>query len=748
MITEIAKGCNEMRLPKGYYAVINDFENSPKNSFTYKGVTYDVAEGENLFPTLAEANKSALEVPAEIISGLEGFELNTPVILFSEGRHTVDKFAFNHSIALLGQNAGVIPNYFAPEDEIPGINPLREQSESVLYGSFWHGVYQVGNPAVEKIYVDGFSIKGARFGDLRTGGGRYEITFKNLIHQQYCGYTLYTFRAPKAGETVERYVNFENIRVVDFDDCDYGANFVNICATKAVFDGMVHARTNQSFGLCEATRVFKNFSGIESEYVIKNSLFAENSGFGGFMTSLGGDDAAKILLSFENTKFINASEENSAPVSPQTGENCKITLKNCSFKDTRGNTSPALPVLGNADCVTAENTTFEGFADGVAQKVIPTSAPAKILDAEENFESNTPDPHKIIGSKNRDMSALDSLYSGRQIYRGDLHMHTKCGGTSDGAQPMSEWPAKMDQLGVDFVVVVDHKQMRGFFLPEWDEERFVMGTEPSGIIAELNAPRNGMVELHYNMLFPHKYGLAMTLANFPEFQFKGDELTGSFKYFKASRERYFELFDYVRSIGGMIVHAHPKTMLVSSDPLDYYFGEHSFIETIYETVYTAATRNNYKLWQDILALGKHVYASGGSDSHTDTKNTALAAFYTEKRHSSLFFDRMKAGDFNVGSMGIQMCIGSHPMGDEASFEDGMILSLRVCDYFERDAKENTVYALRVFTDEGLAFESDFDGHETQELQIEVKNRKFYRADIYDKTHECVVGISNPIWLDK
>ena len=198
----------------------------------------------------------------------------------------------------------------------------------------------------------------------------------------------------------------------------------------------------------------------------------------------------------------------------------------------------------------------------------------------------------------------------------------------------------------------------------------------------------------------------------------------------------------------MIVHAHPKTMLVSSDPLDYYFGEHSFIETIYDTVYTAATRNNYKLWQDILALGKHVYASGGSDSHTDTKNSALAAFYTEKRHSSLFFERMKKGDFNVGSMGIKMCIGEHPMGAETAFEDGMILSIRVCDYFDCDRQDNTVYALRVFTDEGLAFESDFDGSEAQSLQIKVKRRKFYRADIYDKTHECVVGISNPIWLDK
>ena len=80
------------------------------------------------------------------------------------------------------------------------------------------------------------------------------------------------------------------------------------------------------------------------------------------------------------------------------------------------------------------------------------------------------------------------------------------------------------------------------------------------------------------------------------------------------------------------------------------------------------------------------------------------------------------------------------------YEEGMKLSIRICDYFDRHIKDNTVYTLRVFTEEGLAFESDFNGKEAQELQLEVKNRKFYRADVYDKTNECVVAISNPIWL--
>jgi len=735
-------------LPKGYYAVSIDTEQNEKGSFIYKGVEYSVTEGANLFASLADAAKCALEIPEEKLSGLESFEIDTPVILFSEGRHTIDRFAFNCDLTLLGQNAGINPNLpTSNRYETPEINPIRENNESVLYGSFWFGVYQVGNPDVKKIEIDGFSVKGARFNDLRHSGGKYTVSFKNMIHQIYDGHTLYNFASPRTDVPVERDVLYQNIRVVDFDDCDYGANFVNLCASKAIFDGFVHADTNQTFGICDSSRKKCNYSGLPTEYLFKNSLFKNNCGYGGFMTSLGTKKEADISLIFENTAFFNASQENCAPIVPEIGINCSLRLNSCSFADTRDNTGSAILVIGEAGNISIENCEFKGFSNEISEKITPTEAPDKILDQSCDFESNTEDSHTVIGSNSRDMNVLDKLYEGRQIYRGDLHIHTKCGGTSDGLQPMDEWTAKMDELGVDFAAVVDHRQMRGFFLPEWDDERFIIGTEPGAHLQELNACRHGMAEIHYNMLFPHKYGLAMVLANFPEFQFHGDELTGSFRYFHAPKSRYIELFDYVKSIGGIVVHAHPKSMLVSSDPLDYYYGEHTYIETIYDTVYSAATRNNYKLWCDLLAMGKHVYASGGSDSHSDTKNTALSAFYTTEKNGLAFFNQMHTGDFNIGSMGIKMCIGEHSMGSEIAYEEGMKLSIRICDYFDRHFKDNTVYTLRVFTDEGLAFESDFNGKEAQELQLEVKNRKFYRADVYDKTNECVVAISNPIWLD-
>ena len=83
-------------LPKGYYAVQSDYENADKNSFTYKGVTYSVTEGENLFQTLAEAQAAASDVPEQKIEGISEL-YNVPVILFSEGKHSIDKFIFRRT---------------------------------------------------------------------------------------------------------------------------------------------------------------------------------------------------------------------------------------------------------------------------------------------------------------------------------------------------------------------------------------------------------------------------------------------------------------------------------------------------------------------------------------------------------------------------------------------------------------------------------------------------------------------------
>lgn len=725
-------------LPKGYYAVQSDYENADKNSFTYKGVTYSVTEGENLFQTLAEAQAAASDVPEQKIEGISEL-YNVPVILFSEGKHSIDKFIFDRSLILLGQGADVTPNFKNEVGDVPTLDPKREKNESVLIGSFWHGKMTVSSPDVRTVVYNGFTIEGARFNDTRREGEELRLEFRNLSYPGYSGHQVFAFASPKAEASLSRSVEFIGIRVAELDDCDFGASFIGGYADHIHFKDVCYADTAKTFGCLTAPE------GRSMSYKMEDSFFKNTECYGGFTLVNG---AGAIEVDLKNSSFINLSYENEPGLRAGLGEKSSLRAENCMFADTRENSRCAIEINGATSKVILDNCVISGFAGEIEECIIRTEAPDRIADSEENYVTESADPHTVVGSKDRDMSALDDMYEGRKVYRGDLHVHTNCGGTSDGTLPMSEWPAQMDALEIDFAAVVDHRQMRGFFLPEWDDLRFLIGTEPGATIENFNASRHGMRGIHYNMLFPHKYGLAMVLANFPEFKFSGDELTGSFKYFAATKERYMELFEYVRSIGGMVVHPHPKQLLVSNDPMDYYIGEHTYLETIYGSVYGHATRKNYQLWQDILALGKHVYASGGSDSHSVAMNTALSSFYTKERAIPAFYERMRAGDFNVGSVGIKMCIDEHPMGSEIEYRDGMKLSVRIEDFFHHEWRANTVYALRVFTDKGLAYCSEFNGKDSQELQLEVQKRNFYRVDVYDITHDCVVAVGNPIWMDK
>jgi hypothetical protein len=314
---------------------------------------------------------------------------------------------------------------------------------------------------------------------------------------------------------------------------------------------------------------------------------------------------------------------------------------------------------------------------------------------------------------------------------------------------MSEWPAKLEENGIDFVVIVDHRQMRGFFLPEWDSERFMMGTEPAGTLDDYNAcpPLPYYNEFHYNMLVPHKYGLAMIFANFPEHRWSGTELDGCYWYAHFTKPRLAEMIKYIQDNGGMFVHPHPKDQLVSTDPLDYYYGEHIYFETLYGTYDSHASFKDYDLWVTLLNMGKRVYTSCGSDTHGNPSNKCVATFYTEKRSGDVFFEKMRSADFTAGAVGIKMCIGDKPMGSEIPFEEGMKLNIRIGDFYKHELQDNTAYEFRVYTDKGLAYSSVYNGKQPQAITLEVQKRMYYRAEVFDLTHGYRVAVSNPIWLD-
>ncbi len=739
------------RLPKGYYAVQSDFENAPKDVFVFGGRTYAVEEGVNLFGDVRLADKAATQTPDEVLEGLPYTEINAPVLLFSTGRHKIDGYSAAGPRYWLGQRVGVNPNLPVQDKmEPPAFNSARdEQGESVLYGSFYRGNIVFSKPACEVVVVDGFTMDDARLCVWVPAPTKCRVEVRNMVHKSPCGHWIYEFSEKDfAGE-----VFMENIRLQQFDDLGYNSAFLLLNAPKATLSGICYDTTPLLFGFSDFSRrvTTLNKTCDMQEYTIKNSYFRGMDGRNGICTSCNGADGRAIALTLQDCVFIDASRKNEAVLQPHlANRKCALTVRDCTFVDTRENENGAIMVRGRGNGITLENCTFQGFAKEIfAAPVPPRHAPEKIKNRRMDWTTKTEDPHRIIGTDKADFIALDVRYEGKRAYYADQHMHTNCGGTSDGTYPMKDWVAKMDELKIDFAFVVDHRQMRGFFLPEWDTDRFVYGTEPGGSISDLKGCRPGAYShtFHYNMLFRDKYDLALALANFPEFKFKGDRLTGKFGYPGFTRERFTELVEYVHSLGGMVVHPHPTAVMSSTDPSDYSFGEYTYFETLYNTYWSADSFNNYDMWVRMLNEGMHVYSSGGTDTHSNPRNTAVSTLYCKERTGTAAFDCMKSGDFTTGAFGMKMCINGQPMGSRIAYRDGMKLTLRVGDLFSAQKEMNHVYELRVYTDKGLAYASMFDGSE-QALALEVQKRRYYRAEVVDLTGEYRVAVSNPIWLDK
>ena len=743
------------QLPRGYYAVAADFDNAPKDTFTFKGVTYAVKEGENLFGKLHDASPAAVEIPDTVLEGLEYENFEAPVILCGQGLHQVDRFTFKGSCYLLGEGAGISPNVPSGNElEPPALNEARAdlEKETVLKGGYDFGTMYV-DAAVELLVIDGLSLRNERFCDSRTTTGKdTRIVIRNINYISPCGKTINYF-SPQW--TFRREVIMENLRLQNFDDLAYGGTFIgsNGGAARLVVDNLCYDTTEQLFGFSTISHSINTPVNNEerTEYVISNSYFRNACGENGIATVCGNIGDRAFDLTFDHCVFVDASRKGEAVLQPDLPTpKCTMTVRNSRFIDRRGNKA-AIVYRGAGESITVENSSFEGYeAVSAPMPAPPVKAPKHVQAYKRDWMTSTEDPHRVIGTAKADFTALDIRYENKKAYYCDQHTHTRCGGTSDGTYPMDQWVATMDELKLDFAIVVDHRQMRGFFLPEWDTDRFVYGTEPGGAITDLADCRPGSsvnASFHYNMLFPHEYGLAMVLANFPEYKFTGDQLTGKFGYPKFTRERFDELVAYIHKIGGMMVHPHPATLMASYDPLDYYFGEHTYLETLYAHPSSHASFRNYDLWVKILNLGKHMYAAGGSDTHGKTSNAVVSTMYCTERTGKACFDCMKSGDYTVGGFGMKMCIDGQPMGSELAYRDGMKLTLRIDDYFAPNMQDSTAYELRIYTDEGLAYASMFNGKESQALSLEVQKRRYYRAEVFDLTHGYRVAVGNPIWLD-
>ena len=336
---------------------------------------------------------------------------------------------------------------------------------------------------------------------------------------------------------------------------------------------------------------------------------------------------------------------------------------------------------------------------------------------------------------------LFSLYENQSVFHGELHDHSASGGTSDGKCTLSQWRARMADLHIDFAAILDHRQIRHMYLPEWEDGLFIPGTEPGTLISDSVACNQHM---HYNILLPDRDELEKILYEFPEYEFTGG-VEGHFIYPEFTRERFGQLIDAVFAHGGFFVHPHPKQLMDADDPTEYVFRDKMGIEVFYMDYESEHTKKNYPLWTELLKAGKRVYACAGGDLHALCTDKALTTLYAEEKTSRAFLNQLRRGNFTCGQVGIKMAVGDTVMGGACSFENQTLL-IAVSDFHKSVKFDNAAYRIDIINDEGVVASHPVSQDEANFFAVPCENCAFYRVEIF--MNDVRIAIGNPIWNER
>ena len=368
------------------------------------------------------------------------------------------------------------------------------------------------------------------------------------------------------------------------------------------------------------------------------------------------------------------------------------------------------------------------------------------------------------------VAQLQTAYAGTTAYQGELHDHAATGGTSDGHNTLSEWLVGMKQLDMDFATIVDHKQYLHMELPEWDNQYFIGGTELAVGVSDLAAATQN--KAHINIIFYDPMDLKAAVEEYDAYDSKGgfkakwyaddysgtdaDKLAGGwhFEYLfgatAPTKADMAKLAEIVRKHNGVFVHVHPKSgsYIKSSDPLDYWYADYTGLEVFYtykSDRNSTAIKNNYKLWKDLLLLGKKVWATAGNDEHAAPANKALTTIYSPQQNAKDFVERVAVGNFTAGHVGVQMVVGEQVMGYETDFT-GKDMAFRVGDFHSSVYDPTHTYKAVLIADENVVDQWEISCEETfyhhQQADASVH---YYRVEVYDVTTGDMLALGNPIW---
>ena len=338
------------------------------------------------------------------------------------------------------------------------------------------------------------------------------------------------------------------------------------------------------------------------------------------------------------------------------------------------------------------------------------------------------------------LEQLLSLYQGCKVYHGEMHDHSNSGGTSDGKRTLAEWTEQLQNLHMDFAAILDHRQVRHMYQPEWKDGLFIAGTEPGTHITDSKASVNAM---HYNILLPERDELASLLNEFPEYEFSGG-IEGHFIYPTFTTERFGQLIDAIKAHGGLFVHPHPTLIMQSDDPCDYWFRDETGIEVFYTDMASEATAKNYKLWTELLRAGKRVWACAGCDEHADASVGALTTLYAEHQGNAAYLSHLRRGDFTCGPVGIRMCMGDTVSGGTCSFKEKTLI-VAAGDFHESVVCPDHEYRIDILDDKGVVYSAPIKCDAMNCVVLPALDCSFYRAEVFDVTRKLRIAIGNPIW---
>ncbi len=742
---------NSRPLPRGVYAVdirFKEMEQGQAVEVTFRGETYTATVGTNAFGMMDVMSQAAAEVPDAPFCGRT---FDTPVAIVPAGVHECPRgreylpIRLSRGITILGEAMGISPN--DPQD-IAKPNPQRSGEESVLCGSLYFGCLGLMEGAEGDLVLDGLTLDGYRVNDKRTAGKDLRIEVCNCIiggahHDNVVG------TEPMTDPESTRSVAVHDCRCVGFDSMEGRGRFINTCATELTVERVYYADTKEFFGLTGYGREDMNTPAqTPAQITLHQVTLANCPGPRGVNVMLP-DMAKDVTITLDACTFSNVGDTDTPILYVNLpNDSCRLNIRNTRFlSDEPSDLAILLDGDKNAP-VALENITLEG-PKTLSEYKPPrrTQAPAQIGQAVWE-DARLDDPHTPCTDEEAAQKALCQLramYSGRKALHGDMHCHSNSGGTSDGKTPLADYVKGLKALGLDFAAIVDHRQIRHCLLPEWDD-MLICGTEPGMMLDDESRPMRSR-KMDYCMLFQHPSDYFRVMEAFPEYKFTGGP-DGHNGYPSLTPERMAELSRFIYSMGGLVVHAHPKQLMASDDPMHYYFGEYMPLETFVGHANSFDTVQNRNLWESLLKLGKRVHTHGMSDSHAEVKNRSLTTVYAREPKGAAILREVREGDCAAGSIGIKMAISGARMGSHLPYRDGLYLAIELDDYYTPTMLEDTVYCLKVYTDKGLAYACEFDGKQAQSLVIPVEKRMYYRVEVTNESDGFLVGLSNPIWLDE